>query len=52
MSVEAPERQMVCSQHRPFWPDTTRPSDPEHPFFRAQPEAEYDLYYCGCWGYD
>ncbi len=27
-------------------------SDPALPFFEAKPDQEYDLYYCGCYGWD
>lgn len=30
-----------------------RPSDPDKvAFFEYRPNADHDLYYCGCWGWD
>ena len=29
-----------------------RPSTPDGAFFKHQPDAEHDQYYCGCWGWD
>ena len=45
-------RMMVCSEPRPSQPHTPRPSDPSEPFFMARPDADVDLFYCGCWGWD
>jgi hypothetical protein len=28
------------------------PSSPELPFFEHRPQEQYDLYYCGCFGWD
>jgi hypothetical protein len=27
-------------------------SNPKLPFFKAQPQSDFDRYYCGCWGWD
>jgi len=33
--------------------DSIKPSDSKFlPFFEAQPDREYDKYYCGCWGWE
>lgn len=29
-----------------------RPSDPRAAFFSSDPDADFDTYYCGCWGWD
>lgn len=37
--------------HRP--PCTSEiPSDTRSAFFTYQPDAEFDQFYCGCWGWD
>ena len=30
----------------------TVPSSSDLWFFEHRPDEEYDLYYCGCWGWD
>ena len=29
-----------------------RDSSPELPFFEHKHDKEYDIFYCGCWGWD
>jgi hypothetical protein len=31
---------------------STRPSNPQGAFFKAQPDKAEDQFYCGCWGWD
>lgn len=41
----------ICSQHKREI-NTPVPSRWELPFFEYRPDKEYDLYYCGCYGWD
>lgn len=45
-------RRAVCCQHKDGKPNTPIPSRWDLPFFRYRPDAEYDNYYCGCYGWD
>lgn len=40
-------REMRCS-----YGGNARPSDRKAPFFQYRADAEHDLYYCGCYGWD
>lgn len=44
-------RKAICSQHKYT---VNKPVDSHWglPFFEYRPDKDYDLYYCGCWGWD
>lgn len=44
-------RRAICNQHKNGVP-TPVPSSWQLPFFKYRPEAEYDTYYCGCYGWE
>lgn len=50
-------RRAICGSRGKYGcaaPDANKtvPSDYNLAFFTHQPEAPYDHYYCGCWGWD
>jgi hypothetical protein len=50
-------RMAKCAYRRmrnkqPHPDNLTVPSSPDLAFFEHKPDAEFDVYYCGCWGWD
>lgn len=43
-------RKAICGQCRKD--HTITPSTPSLPFFREEPDFQFDSYYCGCRGWD
>lgn len=49
--IDLTGRKAKCSQHR-FADGGIVDSDLRLAFFKHNPDAEYDSYYCGCWGWN
>lgn len=50
--VDLTGRIAICSQHKMSAGLGRAPSSQNLPFFKHNPNGEFDSYYCGCWGWD